>query len=78
LKRQYPELIASQDEITDNGGAALPWKDHSVLQIPAEQFEAVSDAIVHFWSDVPECITLGKTKKLPKWLLDAAPSISVK
>ncbi|WBU64281.1 hypothetical protein [Paracoccus aerodenitrificans] len=78
LKRQYPELIASEDEITENGGAALSWKDHSNLHISAEQFEAVSDAIVQFWNDVPECITLGEIKKLPKWLLDAAPSISVK
>ncbi|WP_299567520.1 hypothetical protein [uncultured Sulfitobacter sp.] len=78
LKRRYPELIASEEEIGQDRELALLWKDHTSLQISVEQFEIVSDAIVQFWNDLPETITLGEIKKLPKWLLDAAPSMSVK
>lgn len=77
LKIQYPELIASEEEITENGGTAPSWKDHSNLRISVEQFEAVSDAIVQFWNDMPERVSLDEIKKLPKWLLNAAPSIRV-
>lgn len=78
LKKRYPELIVSEDEIGQDRKLALLWKDHTSLQISVEQFEIVSDAIVQFWNDVPATITFGEIKKLPKWLLDAAPSINVK
>lgn len=78
LKRRYPELIASEEETEEDRELALLWKDHTNLHISVEQFELVSDAIIQFWNDVPEIITLGEIKKLPKWLLDAAPSISIK
>lgn len=78
LKRLYPNLIASDYEIAESGGTALSWKDHSDLRISIEQFEVISEAIIQFWNDVPESITSGEIKKLPKWLLDAAPSLSVK
>ncbi|UZE17893.1 hypothetical protein LOY70_29285 [Pseudomonas sp. B21-054] len=72
LKQQCPEYLS--DPIRSEHGlpaATLDWLDHTHLTVSDDQIEGISDAIVAFWSEVPENIFDHDDLNPPTWFLKA-------
>lgn len=64
LKATYPEFLTNP--LIDDG-LSLDWVDHTFLTISDQKLEEFSDAIMEFWSAVPERIYLSDQLDVPDW-----------
>lgn len=71
LRKGFPEYLA--DPFNGSGGELSDTKhrDHTLLQVSDDQFQAFSDAIVAFWRDVPENVFSSQVTDVPGWLYKA-------
>lgn len=67
LRENFPEYL--DDPLKDFGGtisgAGRP--DHTHLKVNDAQFQALSDAILAFWRDVPESVIESQITDVPGW-----------
>jgi hypothetical protein len=68
LKEKYPEYL--HDPLNGMGFDFLgkDLRDHTNLKVSDDQFQAFSEAIVAFWTAVPENTWLSKIGNVPDWL----------
>jgi hypothetical protein len=72
LKLQFPEYLV--DPIRPGYGLPttdIEWLDHTHLGVNDVQIQAISDAIVGFWQDVPDIIFDRDDIQPPSWFMKA-------
>jgi hypothetical protein len=69
LRQNYPEyLVNPLDALRPLNN---DYTNHRDLTVNPDQIEAMSEAIVAFWTDVPASVNEGMLGKLPKWFENA-------
>jgi uncharacterized protein YukE len=67
LKLHYPEYLENPFTGYEDNARGMAYVDHTNLKVTEQQIQEFSDAIVAFWSDVPDNIFDDSTRDLPKW-----------
>jgi hypothetical protein len=67
LKQRYPQYL--QNPLKDFGAVmqGVDFIDYTDLNVSEDHINEFSDAIVAFWTDVPERIHEGQVGEMPKW-----------
>lgn len=71
LKRKYPEYIVAPYTIIDEFFPSMDWLDHTYIKVSDDQLQAISDAILAFWQDVPEQLSDHEELSVPDWFAKA-------
>jgi hypothetical protein len=74
LKKNYPEYLPDPLSHIVDSFSDFDFIDHTHLSVTDEQFQALSDAIVAFWKDVPEKIHAREDLSVPDWFENAMVS----
>jgi hypothetical protein len=69
LREKYPEYVV---DVFQRALGARPWRtdlwsSHKDLKVREDQIEAISQAIVGFWKDVPERVLDDEIEAFPDW-----------
>lgn len=67
LRNLFPEYL--DDPFKEFGGTLsdAKYRDHTHLKVSDDQFQAFSNAILAFWSDVPENVFESQLTDVPEW-----------
>ncbi len=71
LKEKHPEFLHGTTGGHGNLFSSVDLRDHTYLKISDAQFKAFTEAIVSFWSSVPESIWASQTKDVTGRLVKA-------
>ncbi len=74
LRAKYPTYLRSFGVSSEDGIVFQmldDWRDHTSLEVDAEDLSRFSCAILEFWKSVPDEFMEGDLERLPKWFRDA-------
>lgn len=67
LKQRCPEYIVNPFNSFDDGSLGIQFADHTNVKVTDDHIQAFSDAIIAFWTDLPNGIYDDAISKVPKW-----------